>query len=134
MSVIDEAGLFAAASAVRERAHAPYSRFLVGAAIEDEEGRLHIGCNVENAAFPLGSCAEAGAIAAMIAAGGGRIRHILVVGGREELEVCAPCGGCRQRIAEFADAGTIILLADGKGPARRFSMAELLPYGFSLEP
>lgn len=134
MGGIDEAALFAAASGVRTRAHAPYSRFLVGAAIEDEAGRLHIGCNVENAAFPLGSCAEAGAIAAMAAAGGRRIRRILVVGGREGLEPCAPCGGCRQRIAEFADAGTVILLADGRDPPRRFTVAELLPYGFSLEP
>lgn len=134
MPARDEASLFAAANAVRQMAYAPYSRFLVGAAIEDAEGRLHTGCNVENAAFPLGSCAEAGAIAAMAAAGGRVIRRILVVGGREDLEICAPCGGCRQRIAEFADGETVILLADGKGPARRFSMADLLPYGFTLEP
>lgn len=129
-----EAKLVAAALSIRHKAHAPYSRFLVGAAIVDDQGRIHVGCNVENAAYPLGSCAEAGAIAAMVAAGGRKIRTIAVTGGRDELEICAPCGGCRQRIAEFADAETVILLSDGTHSPERHSMDALLPFGFTLDP
>lgn len=125
--------LFERAEAVREQAYAPYSKFRVGAAIEDEAGRIHVGCNVENAAYPNGACAEAGAIAAMIASGGKRIRKIAVIGGGEKIEACTPCGGCRQRIAEFADAETQILLRDEAGVVRSYSMAELLPAAFALD-
>lgn len=126
--------LFEKAKAVRKKAHAPYSRYRVGAVLTDEHGHEHIGCNVENASFPLGACAEAGAISAMVAAGGTRIGMIAIVGGREDLEVCTPCGGCRQRIAEFADDNTRILLLDENGGIAALTMPDLLPAGFSLEP
>lgn len=128
----DEA-LLAAAKAVRQAAYAPYSRFLVGAAIEDEQGRVHAGCNVENGAYPLGACAEAGAIGAMIAAGGRHISRIAIVGGRNDLEDCTPCGGCRQRIAEFSDTQTRIILEGPEGARREFSIAALLPASFALD-
>ncbi|MEQ8204861.1 MAG: cytidine deaminase, partial [Woeseia sp.] len=109
---MNDQDLIDAASTVRERAYAPHSGFYVGAALLDESGKLHVGCNVENSSFPLGSCAEAGAISAMIAAGGKSIAAIAAVGGRTVLETCTPCGGCRQRIAEFANEDTRILLLD----------------------
>lgn len=131
-STLSDTQLLEHAKAARLRAYAPYSYFLVGAAIEDEQGRIHHGCNVENAAYPLGSCAEGGAIAAMIASGGRRIERIAIVGGREGLEACTPCGGCRQRIAEFADAQTrILLFSDAKG-LDETNIAALLPGSFSL--
>lgn len=107
------ARMIAAARAVRARAWAPYSRFKVGACIRDERGRLHAGCNVENAAYPQGQCAEAGAIAAMVAAGGRRIRECVVVGGGSG--PCAPCGGCRQKLAEFMPADAILHMVDPRG-------------------
>jgi cytidine deaminase len=128
----DDTALIEAAKAVRARAHAPYSHYHVGAAVLDENGRVHSGCNVENAAYPLGTCAEAGAIAAMIAAGGSRIVAIAAVGGHDELEACTPCGGCRQRIAEFADGHTRIILLDGNGQPRSYTMEQLLPASFHL--
>src|SRR3954452_12201264 len=96
--------LLAAARAVKPRAHAPYSRFQVGAAVLDREGRVHAGCNVENAAYPQGSCAESNAIGAMVAAGGTKIAAILVLGDGDGL--VTPCGGCRQRIRELAATDT----------------------------
>jgi cytidine deaminase len=104
------ATLFDAARAVRARAHAPYSRYRVGAAVLDEAGAMHLGCNVENAAYPEGVCAETAAIAAMVAAGGRRIRAIAVIGSGPTMTT--PCGGCRQRIREFADVDTRIHLHD----------------------
>ena len=109
-------------------AYAPYSQFQVGAAIEDENGHIHTGVNVENAAYPVGSCAEAAAIAAMIGAGGRKITRIAVAG-RGEL-LCTPCGGCRQRIREFAAADMDIFICDEQGLRQRFTLAELLPYSF----
>ena len=120
--------LFAAAKAARERAYAPYSRFLVGAAIRAPSGAIYSGCNVENAAYPQGSCAEAGAIAAMALAGERRIVEIVVVGDGEGL--CTPCGGCRQRIREFADAATRIHVAGLGGVRASFALEELLPHSF----
>ncbi|MFE1600419.1 cytidine deaminase [Methylobacterium sp. ID0610] len=120
--------LFAAALAVQARAHAPYSRFRVGAALRDETGAIHAGCNVENAAYPVGTCAEAGAIAAMVAAGGRRIAAILVLGDGEAL--VTPCGACRQRIREFAAPGTTIQVAGPEGLRRSFTLEELLPASF----
>ncbi len=130
---LNDQQLIDAATRVREQAYAPYSRFLVGSALVDELGRLHVGCNVENSSFPLGACAEAGAISAMVAAGGKRIAVIAAVGGRKALEACAPCGGCRQRIHEFADENTRILLLDDNSKIVSYSMAELLPASFRLE-
>jgi cytidine deaminase len=119
---------------VRIRAHAPYSGYHVGAAVEDAQGRLHLGCNVENAAYPEGLCAEAAAIAAMVTAGGTRIRAIAVAGGAERLEPCTPCGGCRQKIREFSDGDTRILLLDGSGGVVEYCLDDLLPHSFALKP
>lgn len=124
--------LIDAATRVRELAHAPYSGYFVGAALVDEQGNLHVGCNVENSSFPLGACAEGGAISAMVAAGGKRIAVIAAVGGRESLDACTPCGGCRQRIAEFADDNTRILLLDAAGKVVSYSLQEMLPESFRL--
>jgi cytidine deaminase len=120
--------LFAAAKAAQARAYAPYSRFQVGAAILDAGGSIHAGCNVENAAYPVGACAEAGAISAMVAGGARAIRAILVIGPGEEL--VTPCGACRQRIREFAAPETPVLIAGPDGVRARFSLAELLPASF----
>ena len=134
MSKSADAGLealFAAAKAARERAYAPYSRFLVGAAIRVPSGAIYAGCNVENAAYPQGSCAEAGAIAAMALAGERKIVEIVVVGDGEDL--CTPCGGCRQRIREFAEATTPIHIAGPDGVRASFTLGELLPHSFGPE-
>ena len=129
---VDEQLLIDAAKKVRPNAHAPYSGYLVGAALIDETGTLHTGCNVENAAFPEGTCAEANAIGSMVAAGGKRIVAIAAVGGSDEIEACTPCGGCRQSILEFADENTrIILIGKGK-QIDSYSIDELLPAGFQL--
>ena len=120
--------LIAAAIAVRAMAYAPYSDHPVGAAVLDEEGRIHTGCNVENAASPEGTCAEAGAISAMIAAGGRRIAAVAVAGPGPAL--CTPCGGCRQKIREFADEATPVLVCGPDGLEREFTLGELLPASF----
>lgn len=127
MGAIDDQ-LLAAARAAQANAHAPYSRFAVGAAVLDEHGRIHAGCNVENAAYPQTTCAETGAIAAMAATGAREIRAILVIGNGAGL--CTPCGGCRQRIREFARPDTPILIAGPEGVRRRFTLADLLPESF----
>jgi cytidine deaminase len=133
--VLDE--LFEAARAARARAYAPYSRFKVGAAIRSSSGRIYAGCNVENAAYPIGSCAEAGAIAAMIAGGDDRISEILVLGWSDDRPeasaLTTPCGGCRQRIREFADPATPVHVAGPEGIRRRFTLDELLPASFGPE-
>ncbi len=125
------AALIAAAAAARAHAYAPYSRFAVGAAIRAADGTLHAGANVENAAYPQGPCAEASAIGAMIAAGGRRISEMVVLADGEAL--CAPCGGCRQRIREFADAETRIHLCGPEGLRRTVTLGELLPLSFGPE-
>ncbi len=131
MSINDEL-LLDRAKAVRDRAYAPYSGFLVGAAVLDNNGQVHVGSNVESAAYPQGSCAEQNAIGAMVAAGGTSIRRIVVVGGREDLVACPPCGGCRQRISEFADAAMRIVSLDDNGEMIEHTIDELLPLSFSL--
>ena len=123
--------LIQAAMSVRERAHAPYSRFKVGAAIRDETGAVHAGANVENASYSMCQCAEASAIGVMIAAGGREIKEIAIVGGGSEL--CTPCGGCRQRIREFAKLTASIHIAGPEGYRKTFSLAELLPAAFGPE-
>ncbi len=129
---VDEQQLIDAAKEVRPNAHAPYSGYRVGAALIDDTGTLHTGCNVENAAFPEGTCAEANAIGSMVAAGGKRIVAIAAVGGADEIEACTPCGGCRQSILEFADENTrIILIGEGK-QIDSYSIDELLPAAFRL--
>ena len=129
---VDEQQLIDAAKEVRPNAHAPYSGYRVGAALIDDTGALHTGCNVENAAFPEGTCAEANAIGSMVASGGRRIVAIAAVGGADEIEACTPCGGCRQSILEFADENTrIILIGDGNR-IDSYSIDELLPVAFRL--
>ena len=125
---IDFEALFAAAAAIQPRAYAPYSRFKVGAAILGDDGRVYPGCNVENAAYPVGACAEAGAISAMIAGGARAIRTIVVIG--DGTELVTPCGACRQRIREFAAPETPIAIAGPEGIGARFTLDELLPASF----
>ena len=124
--------LLDAARRVRANAYAPYSGFHVGAALIDETGAVYVGCNVENAAYPEGFCAEASAIGAMVAGGGKRIVAIAAVGGTDEIVPCTPCGGCRQRIHEFADDHTRVILLGKDGTTDTFSAEELLPSGFRL--
>ena len=123
--------LFEAARAARAKAYAPYSGFKVGAAVRSEGGTVFAGCNVENAAYPVGTCAEAGAIAAMVAAGERRILEVLVVGGGESL--VTPCGACRQRIREFAADDARIHAAGPGGVRRTFTLHELLPFAFERD-
>ena len=125
---MSDAELVAAAISAISHAYAPYSSFYVGAAIRDENGQIHSGANVENAAYPQGACAEVGAISAMIMAGGRKIDAIAVAGKGNVL--CTPCGGCRQRIREFAEAATPIIIADETGERARFTLAEILPHSF----
>jgi len=127
---IDKA-LFEAAEAVRARAYAPYSKFQVGAAILADDGQIYAGCNVENAAYPVGNCAEPSAIAAMLAGGGTRIRRIYVTG-PGTLPV-TPCGGCRQRIREFADPGVEIVSHGVDGTPLVQTLDQLLPHSFGPE-
>jgi cytidine deaminase len=120
--------LFAAARAVRKQAYAPYSKFLVGAAVLDAEGRVHAGCNVEVAAYPQGWCAEASALAAMVAAGGRAVSAVAVAA--VSRQPTTPCGGCRQKLAEFAAPGCVVHVL---GPVRQraqYKLDELLPHGF----
>ncbi|HEX5925549.1 MAG TPA: cytidine deaminase [Baekduia sp.] len=112
------------------RAYAPYSRFQVGVALRDEVGALHAGANVENSSYPQGTCAEASAIGALVAAGGRQIREAVVMA---DTELIVPCGGCRQRLSEFAGPETPIHLAGPEGIRRTVTLGELLPLAFDLE-
>ena len=123
--------LLRAAEAVMRNAHVPYSRFPVGAALRTADGRVHVAANVENAAYPQGQCAEASAIGVMVAAGDTEIAEVAVVA--ERLEICPPCGGCRQRLSEFARPGTRVHLGRAGGPRRTLTIGELLPLGFGPE-
>ena len=131
MAITDD-DLISAAKGARENAYCRYSGFAVGAAIIDDRGHMHVGCNIENASYPLGNCAEAAAISAMVQEGGKRIVRIAVVGGTGEITACTPCGGCRQRIHEFADEQTVIIAKDDNAGWKHYSIAELLPAGFNL--
>ena len=130
--MVTDEDLIKAAIAAMGRAYAPYSGFPVGAAILDEDGAIHAGANIENAAYPVGNCAEASAIAALIMAGRKRITKIAVAGGDGEL-LCTPCGACRQRIREFAAAETPVLVCGPEGLQQSFTLAELLPASFGPE-
>lgn len=123
---VDE--MLAAARAAQAKAYAPYSKYLVGAAILAVDGTIYAGCNVENAAYPQGACAEAGAIAAMIMGGQRQIAAVLTVCDGDLLGTC--CGGCRQRIREFAALDTPVYAANQNGVQRVFTLDELLPYSF----
>ena len=117
-----------AALGVRENAHAPYSDFKVGAAIRAASGTVYVGCNVENVAYPEGTCAEAGAIAAMVAAGETVIAEAYVVAGSPA--PVPPCGGCRQKLAEFSAGDVTVTLATTGGAETRMTISELLPGRF----
>jgi homotetrameric cytidine deaminase len=108
-------------------AYAPYSRFAVGAALRDEAGAIHSGANVENSSYPQGQCAETSAIGAMATAGGRRIAEIAVMA---DTELVTPCGGCRQRLSEFASPETPVHLCGPEGVRRTVTLGELLPLGF----
>lgn len=126
MDVLEQ--LFQAAATARENAYAPYSRFAVGAALRTASGAIFSAGNVENAAYPVGTCAEAGAIAAMIAAGERQITEILVVA--QSATPIMPCGACRQRIFEFATNDTKVHSAGLSGVRKSLAFAELLPDAF----
>jgi cytidine deaminase len=151
---VADADLFTAAEAVRARAYAPYSKFAVGAAILADDGNIYAGCNIENAAYPQGNCAEASAIAAMIAGGAKRILRIYVTGpGTAPVTPCGgcrqrirrlyvtgpgtapvtPCGGCRQRIREFADLDVVVISHGIEGAPLTQTLNQLLPHSFGPE-
>ncbi len=118
-----------AAANVRENAHAPYSNFKVGAAVRGASGAVYVGCNVENAAYPEGTCAEAGAIAAMVAAGEVRLSAVYVIAGSDR--PVPPCGGCRQKLAEFGDADVPVTMATATGAEDSTTIGALLPGAFN---
>ena len=120
--------LKAAARTVRENAHAPYSNFKVGAALRTSQGSVFVGCNVENVAYPEGTCAEAGAIAAMVAAGEREIAEAYVIA--DSPDPVPPCGGCRQKLAEFAAKNVAVTLATMDGAELHTTVGELLPGAF----
>jgi len=124
--------LLQAARAAQLQAYAPYSRYPVGAAVLDDQGRIHAGCNVENAAYPEGLCAEASALSAMVLAGSTRARAVLVVGngGKNNSTWTTPCGGCRQKLREFGAPDLPILCANDQTTGPSYTLAQLLPEGF----
>lgn len=123
--------LHMAALAAQRAAYAPYSRFRVGAAIRAASGAIYAGCNVENASFPEGWCAETSAIAAMISAGEKEIREVCLVG--DGSVPLTPCGGCRQRLAEFGGPETMVHSCDEAGVRQSWTLADLLPAAFALD-
>lgn len=125
MSLIEQA------RAVRLNAHAPYSRFKVGAAVQGASGTVYLGCNVENVAYPEGTCAEAGAIAAMVAAGEVTIAAVAVIA--DSPQPVSPCGGCRQKLAEFAAGYVPVTLATTDGAVLETTVAALLPGAFDQD-
>jgi len=126
MSTLDD--MIAMARAAQQNAYAPYSDFQVGACLRADDGSLHAGANVENAAYPQGQCAEASAIGAMIAAGARKIVEVVVIGNGDGL--CTPCGGCRQRLNEFATPDTPVHVCGPEGLRKTFTLGELLPGAF----
>jgi cytidine deaminase len=127
----DSADLLDAARAAMAQAYAPYSRFPVGAAIRTETGAVFAGCNVENASFPEGWCAETSAISHMVVAGERRIAEVAVVA--EKMPLVTPCGGCRQRLKEFGSAATLVHLCDATGIVETVTLGDLLPKAFALD-
>ena len=120
-----------AADEVMRTAYAPYSQFRVGAALRAPDGSIYVGSNVENGSYPQGQCAETSAIGALIAGGHMRIAEVAVTAQR--MQICPPCGGCRQRLAEFASADTPVHLGRPDGPRHTTTIGELLPLAFELE-
>src|SRR5918992_625372 len=123
------AELFQAAITVQANAHAPYSKYPVGAAVRTASGRVFTGCNVENASYPEGICAEAAAIGAMVAAGEHEITEVLTVADGDRLTTC--CGGRRHRIREFAAPDVLVHAAGPEGVRQTFTIGELLPASFT---
>ena len=123
--------LFEAAKKVRERAHVPYSQFKVGAALLSEDKKIIVGCNVENAAYPQSQCAEASAIGNFVSQGFSNIIEVVVIGSGDIL--ASPCGGCRQRLREFASLDTPIHMCNINGHLKTLTLAELLPVSFGPE-
>ncbi len=131
----EQGALLQAARLARRQAYAPYSGYHVGAAVLDEAGRIHAGCNVENAAYPEGLCAEAAALAAMVLAGGRHAQAVVVVGegGKNKSAWTTPCGGCRQKLREFASPTLPIACANDEASGPVFTLAQLLPESFGPE-
>ncbi len=129
MSDLDE--MIRLAKRARDNAHAPYSGFRVGACLRSGDGRLFAGCNVENVSYPEGQCAETSALGALVAAGAFEVTEVVVLAEGERL--CTPCGGCRQRLAEFATSETPVHIAGPEGLRRSFTLGELLPEAFFFE-
>ena len=125
MTLLDQA------AAVRMNAYAPYSKFKVGAAVRAASGAVYVGCNVENVAYPEGTCAEAGAIAAMVAAGETSFTEAAVIA--DSPEPITPCGGCRQKLAEFAASEARVTMATTGGARQEATLAELLPGAFGQD-
>ncbi|HEV7254383.1 MAG TPA: cytidine deaminase [Mesorhizobium sp.] len=123
--------LFLAARDAMAKCHAPYSKFPVGAAIRTEDGRVFAGANIEVASFPEGWCAETTALAHYVMGGGGKITDVAVIA--ERMPRVTPCGGCRQRLAEFTSADTRLHLCDDSGVVQTVTMGEILPFGFQGE-
>ena len=123
--------LFEEAKKVREKAHAPYSKFKVGAAFLTEDNSIVVGCNVENAAYPQSQCAEATAIGNLISKGYKNIFEIVVIGSGNKL--CSPCGGCRQRLREFSNLDVPIHMCSVEGHIKTSTLGELLPDSFGPE-
>ena len=121
--------LYLAARAAMQKAYAPYSRFPVGAALRTEDGRIFSGANIEVASYPEGWCAETTALAHYVMGGAGRITEIAVIA--ERMPKVTPCGGCRQRLAEFAGPETQLHLCDQNGVVQTVTMGEILPFGFA---
>jgi cytidine deaminase len=124
--------LLQAARLARRKAYAPYSNYQVGAAVLDDQGRIHAGCNVENAAYPEGLCAEAAALAAMVLAGSTHARAVLVVGngGQGDSQWTTPCGGCRQKLREFGTPELLVISANDHALGPTHTLAQLLPESF----
>ena len=123
--------LFEAAKIVRDKAHVPYSRFKVGAAFLTDDNSIVVGCNVENAAYPQSQCAEATAIGNLVSQGFSKIKEVVVVGSGNLL--CSPCGGCRQRLREFASLDVPIHMCNSEGHLKTSTLEELLPDSFGPE-
>ena len=123
--------LFEAAKIVRDKAHVPYSRFKVGAAFLTDDNSIAVGCNVENAAYPQSQCAEATAIGNLVSQGFSKIKEVVVIGSGNLL--CSPCGGCRQRLREFASLDVPIHMCNSEGHLKTSTLEELLPDSFGPE-
>ena len=131
MISINFENLFNEAKKVRDNAHVPYSRFKVGAALLTENNSIVVGCNVENAAYPQSQCAEASAIGNLVSKGFFSIKEVLVIGSGNLL--CSPCGGCRQRLREFASLDVLIHMCNSEGHLKTSTLEELLPDSFGPE-